>query len=653
MTAVRDDAACRVGAGRGRRTTGRRGSNVHARNRDIGVEGHDKGDEAERLAKHGSVPFRLNTGLSYASGEGAVALTCYMGRAPLVFFAADEHPLQIVRQMRWQADKSARAQVALYDELARVGHIGWIELELRPGAGRVVGPARLDAAARLAAEVAIRAALGRRWDRWDATWSVQLTANLPVQKIKGDSLGLAVAVAARAALQSRVVPADCVFTGAVNARGELGEVGGVPEKAAAAAAQGAATLVVPPGAPSFSAPGRLEITEIERLFERLWPARRWALAARTTALALLGPALVASELLARPDASLRQALASVATAPLEARNTAIVLTPAQERAPDGTLLSFRQRRSELPRLVQDLVAAGVRSITLDRALTPEDPSDEALAAALRAAVAQGVPVVLAIRWREGPMLPAAAALRSLLEDGTVHSGLTEFERPAGADLALALLVSGRATGDDGRTWHAAAETVALWSRQYRPPRWSDRQLQIGALAVPAPAGRVWLRPTQPSPCWMVVAAGYEPTPQTRCTAVATLADQQGLAGRAAVVGVPSDEDTVTLGGRVAYGVELNAAAIENLAVGGALRPWGVGARTAASALATLAAGAIVAVSAARRRGHAIAVVGLLTLAGLAGLATLGVLLDVLPTLLGVIAAAAAGDHLRRWHETGR
>lgn len=87
------------------------------------------------------------------------------------------------------------------------GHPGALRLTLADGGGRVRAEATLGAAARQAAELAVAAVLGRALPRWDVTLDVRAPEGLPAHIIDGDSLGLLVAVACRAAGQGLGVPA--------------------------------------------------------------------------------------------------------------------------------------------------------------------------------------------------------------------------------------------------------------------------------------------------------------------------------------------------------------------------------------------------------------------------------------------------------------
>ena len=95
--------------------------------------------------------------------------------------------------------RSVELPLLLADEDEWRGHLGALRLTLAEGSGRVRAEASLGAAARQAAELAVAAVLGRALPRWDVTLDVRVPEGLPAHIIDGDSLGLPVAVACRAA----------------------------------------------------------------------------------------------------------------------------------------------------------------------------------------------------------------------------------------------------------------------------------------------------------------------------------------------------------------------------------------------------------------------------------------------------------------------
>lgn len=550
------------------------------------------------------------------------------------------------------ADNSARVRIVLADEDAWLGYAGWLELRLSPGSGRVRAAVAVDAAARASVEIGVAVALGDRAGRWDVWWTVALSGDLPVQVIHGDSLGLAAAVAARAALQGHLVPEEIAFTGRVDLQGEVDAVGLVALKAAAAAQAGLRTLVVPPDAPAFPAPDRLEARSAADLFRRLWPEHRAVRALPVLGALAAGPLLVGLGLLETADLPVRAALLHAAQAPLPATSTALVLNPVQEREGDR-VWTYQQRRARLAPLVDALVAAGVASITLDRTPLAEDPSDPALADALRRAAAAGVPVVMALGWRDGLLLPASPDLRAVIDAQLVQTGIAEFETPSSGDMALGHLKA-RDRGADW-VWHAAARTVTSWQRHRQDPTFRDGRLYLGATSVSAPAGRVTLPSVAPSRCLLWTEPGFATRPLPGCDAVSTLDQQTWLTGRAAVVGVRTDRDRVTRDGTWIYGVDQQAAAIESLAAGRSILPWSLPERTAIAALFSALPAAILAISAPTPRALRLALLGTVlgTLAALVGLARLGFAPDVLPLGFGFACAAWAGVAIRRWRERGR
>ena len=549
---------------------------------------------------------------------------------------------------RSDSAKTLELPLLLADEDEWRGHVGALQLTLLPGTGRVTVHVALGAAARQAVEIAVAAVLGRELARWDVTLALRAPDGLPAHVIDGDSLGLPVAVACRAAWRGIAVPPGLGFTGRVDPAGRAGPVGGMRLKSEAAAATGLSRLIAGAGCEQGGALPQEEVSTLAELWERLWPApprRPLRRAARVIALLSLGPILALSGLSEPLDNGLSQGTLRVVAAPLPARETAVLALPELERSPDGVWRSFRDRRERLAPLVDALVAAGARSLSFDLALHRADAADEALAEALRRAVSARVPVVLALRWvdGQGPLLPATEPLARLISEGVARAAHAQGEAESGRALDPGR-VRLRAWAN-GWIWHAAVETVASWSPGVGAPRLEEGPLGrdtlvIGPLRAQAPSGRLSLRPVEPSPCWLWVEPGWTPSPTPGCTPSSEPGAAGELRGRAVWIGVRGADDTFTLLGAPVAGVDVQAAATEVLAAGAAPRrlgPW------PDAVLAGLAAPLLALGRWSLRPGLA-ATVALVAapLLALAGSAALGWLVAPLPLLLG----AAAGLWLR-------
>lgn len=552
-----------------------------------------------------------------------------------------------------QADSARTVELPLLlaDEDEWRGHVGALMLTLARGSGRVRLPPSLGPSARQAAEIAISAVLGQTLRQWDATLELRAPEGLPAHLIDGDSLGLPVAVACRAAWRGLEPPARTGFTGRVDPTGRVLPVGGMRLKSEAAAAGGLSALCTGLGAEPGGALPQQEVASLDELWALLWPTPPSApsrQAARVAGLWLLGPALALTGISAGADHALELGILRLVSSPLAARETAIVALPELERSPDGATRSFRERRDRLAPLIDALVAAGVRSISFDVAFNRADPADDALAAALRRAGAAGVPSVLALRWvdGQGPLPPGSAALAALLTDGAARAAHAQGEGEANRSLAPGRIRLRRWAG--AWIWHAAVETVASWSPGVGAPRLEDDPLGrdtlvIGPLRAQAPSGRLSLRPVAPSPCWLWVELGWTPAPlPSGCTPRDDLRDERGLRGRAVWIGVRGAGDSVSLLGVPAAGVDVQAAATEIIAAEAAPRAPGPWLDAVAAGLSCLLAALGRAVLRPGLGGSAILV--FLPLLVLLGAAALGWLIAPIPLVVGAIAGATLTTH---------
>ncbi|MBI4210829.1 MAG: hypothetical protein HY544_04970 [Candidatus Diapherotrites archaeon] len=142
------------------------------------------------------------------------------------------------------------------------GSVNEGDVEIVPGSGRILlslnpfaEPDTQDSM-QTAALVAQRFT-GKSLEDKDVIFSVK---NTPARLIGGPSAGAAMSVAAIAAIRGENVRADAAITGTINADGTIGQVGGVIEKATAAAEQGLSLFVVPKG--------QKEVTYYEQREER-------------------------------------------------------------------------------------------------------------------------------------------------------------------------------------------------------------------------------------------------------------------------------------------------------------------------------------------------------------------------------------------------
>ena len=128
-------------------------------------------------------------------------------------------------------DGTATASVSglVVDQTGR-GHVVELVVVLTPGASGVRTPAEVDRDANVAAQLAAAVALGPRADDYGVRWAARGVGFT----IHGTSLGLAIAIATRAALLGRPGPTGWAFTGGIDLDGRIVSVhGGMPRLARA------------------------------------------------------------------------------------------------------------------------------------------------------------------------------------------------------------------------------------------------------------------------------------------------------------------------------------------------------------------------------------------------------------------------------------
>jgi uncharacterized protein len=137
-----------------------------------------------------------------------------------------------------------------FPQVAYEGYVLRADVELVEGQGRilvnteVINGADIQASMRTAAAV-VESLLGVSFSGTDIILTVE--ADESVDAVDGPSAGGAITVALMAAVSGTEILDDVYMTGTINSDGSLGEVGGVPYKALAAAEDGAETILVPMG----------------------------------------------------------------------------------------------------------------------------------------------------------------------------------------------------------------------------------------------------------------------------------------------------------------------------------------------------------------------------------------------------------------------
>ena len=403
--------------------------------------------------------------------------------------------------------RQARTHGVLVDPTG-MGHVVQVIVELIPGNPKVwtVQPCAPDA--RLGAQVAIAAALGGQ--RYVVRW--QLSQAVPVH---GSSLGLALAVATRAAL-GRADP-EGAWTGAVELDGVVTPVSGMPAKRRAAEAAG------------------LTLRTANHL-EQLSSARATASPRNWRPVLLALPVLLAFLGATDPFEALVQGpLLRTLNGTLPAENTAILVLPS---TPDRRAL-----RGEAAEIVDALVDVGATTVAFDVLMLAESDHDDALTQSLVRASAEGVRVVLAARLEDGvltaPVVPGCSVGTVALEEDLLFGVVRR--------------VPVRHRQDDQVTWHLSVEALAGHLGE-RPELGLD-ELRIGVTRNPLSGDRMVLPPVAPSPH------------------IAWEGPYDDAAGRVVLVGQASGmADRFRTAGGQRYGVEVHAAAIEAMARQAGLRP---------------------------------------------------------------------------------
>jgi len=138
--------------------------------------------------------------------------------------------------------------VSLFEEEI-AGIIMRAYIKLVPGSGRVfvsTNP-KIGIDLQRAAEVAYNVALKYAGIKGSYDVMIVITANVTVNVVDGPSAGGALAVLITALLTNKTIRKDVVMTGVIEPDGSIGPVGGIYEKAVAAAKYGAKVFLVPKG----------------------------------------------------------------------------------------------------------------------------------------------------------------------------------------------------------------------------------------------------------------------------------------------------------------------------------------------------------------------------------------------------------------------
>ncbi|MFH0832421.1 MAG: S16 family serine protease [Candidatus Aenigmatarchaeota archaeon] len=164
-------------------------------------------------------------------------------------FASEKNELEPVAQEVMYASSNV---VAVKGEGGE-GILGSVDIEIRPGKGRVLMNTNpfLEPDTQFSAETAVAVAqetTGKSLKDRD----VILSFNMPGQVLGGPSAGAAMTTAVVAAIEGKTVNNKTAITGTIEADGHIGQIGGVIEKAKAAADQNITVFLVPKGQLRFT-----------------------------------------------------------------------------------------------------------------------------------------------------------------------------------------------------------------------------------------------------------------------------------------------------------------------------------------------------------------------------------------------------------------
>ncbi|MBS3068899.1 hypothetical protein J4441_00860 [Candidatus Micrarchaeota archaeon] len=125
------------------------------------------------------------------------------------------------------------------------GAIVPLEVEVRPGSGKIytsIEP-KTGIGTQQSQEIAANFAFGGKNLQCDVLYRIR--ASDGTAYVDGPSAGAAMALALKAALEGREIRDDIVITGTISEKGEIGEVGGIVEKAIASAKAGKKGILTP------------------------------------------------------------------------------------------------------------------------------------------------------------------------------------------------------------------------------------------------------------------------------------------------------------------------------------------------------------------------------------------------------------------------
>jgi predicted S18 family serine protease len=141
---------------------------------------------------------------------------------------------------------SSNAPVLAVMSMNGSGVMGRVNIEIRPGKGRVLMNTNpfLEPDTQYSAEIAVKVA--QEYTKKDLSdKDVIISFDIGGELLGGPSAGAAMSVATISAIEGRKLKEDVAITGTITESGEIGMVGGIIEKAEAAAKNGIKLFLVP------------------------------------------------------------------------------------------------------------------------------------------------------------------------------------------------------------------------------------------------------------------------------------------------------------------------------------------------------------------------------------------------------------------------
>ncbi|MBO84129.1 MAG: hypothetical protein CL927_02125 [Deltaproteobacteria bacterium] len=454
-------------------------------------------------------------------------------RAPL---SADRLPPPSPTPPSAMGGRTATVAGLVVDPSGR-GHVVELVVVLTPGGSGVRTSGDVDRDADVAAQLAVAVALGPDTDAFGVRWAARGVGFT----IHGTSLGLAIAVATRAAFMGRPAPSNWAFTGGIDLDGRVVSVHGVPAKVRAALAAGRVHIAVPQvdRAGLSAEPATLHgIAQFAELAAQLFPSRRRAVPWRWGLLALPA-ALAITDATSVFDTWIQHPVLSATRGVVEMDDVRLVRVPYSP--------TLQKRRAEYPDLLRNLSQGGATGVFFDIALSSESPHDSAIASAIEEASAAGMPVGIPVRLQhEQPVLPGSVAIRDAATLGIVEA------RQDAVFLQVRSLPT-RLQDLEGNTWwHLAVWSAAAHVHARTPPSLVKQELRVGPLRNPTFAEELVLPPLGP-----VESIDIEDVSEA-----AAAGRFDGKSVVVGVVGAPNDSHRLPSG--VRSGAEIEAGAVQVL-----------------------------------------------------------------------------------------